>query len=237
MKKFVKVVSLLVAGVALFAFTNTMGDSNFEGVITFGITMDSDANPQVAQMMQGSTIKTYVKGNKIRTETNFGMFKSVAISDKSNPDGTVVLMELMGNKYQLKIDDKAKKDADAAKPEIKYLDGTKTIAGYVCKEAQAIVTDKKTGQKYTSDIYYTDQLPYNNDGPQAKSAPYQGLKGCPLSYSMKQNGTSFSMVCQSIQKQSVPDSLFKAPAGYKVMTQDEMQKDIMQKMSGGGGGQ
>jgi len=235
MKKFLKVATLFIAGFALFAFTNIMGDSNFEGVITFGITFDSDASPQVAQMMQGSTIKTYIKGNKIRTESNFGMFKSVTISDKSNPDGTVMLMELMGNKYQLKIDDKAKKDAETDKPEIKYLDGTKTIAGYACKEAQAIVTDKRSGQKYTSDIYYTDQLPYNNDGPHAKSAPYAGLKGCPLSYSMKQNGTSFSMVCQSIQKQSVPDSLFKAPSGYKLVTQEEMQKDIMQKMQGGGG--
>jgi GLPGLI family protein len=232
MKKIVKVVSLLVAGVALFAFTNTMGDSNFEGVITFGITFGSDANPQVAQMMQGSTIKTFIKGNKIRSESNFGMFKSVSISDKTNPESTVTLIELMGNKYQVKMDDKAKKQAEATKPEIKYLDGTKTIAGYVCKEAQAIMTDKKTGNKYTSDIYYTDQLPYNNEG---SSAQFSGLKGCPLSFSMTQQGTSFTMTCQSIQKQSVPDSLFQAPAGYKLMTQEEMQKDIMQKMQGGGG--
>jgi GLPGLI family protein len=229
MKKIVKVATLFVAGFALFAFTNVMGDSNFEGAITFGITFNSDANPQVAQMMQGSTIKTYIKGNKVRSESNFGMFKSITIMDKANPDANITCVELMGNKYQMKMDDKAKKQEEANKPEIKYLDGTKTIAGYACKQAQAIMTDKKTGQKYTSDIYYTDQL------PMGMHPEYKGLKGYPLSYSMTQNGTSFSMVCQSIQKQSVPDSLFIAPTGYKLMTQDEMQKDIMQKMQGGGG--
>jgi GLPGLI family protein len=233
MKKIVKVATLFVAGFALFAFTNIMGDSNFEGVIKYTITFDSDANPQVAQMMQGSSITTYVKGNKTKSESNFGMIKITTIADKTNPDGTVSLMEMMGNKYQLKLDDKAKKQAETDKPEYKYLDGTKTIAGYVCKEAQATMTDKRTGQKYVSDIYYTEDL------PSGSRSEFKGLKGCPLSFSMKQQGTSFTMTCQSIQKQSVPDSTFKIPSGYKLMTSDEMQKDIMQKMSGGssGGGQ
>jgi GLPGLI family protein len=228
MKKFVKVSVLTVAGFALFAFTNILGDSNFEGIITFDIKVDSD-NPQVAQMMQGSTVKTYIKGTKSRTETNMGMMKTVTLGDSKNPDGTVSLMDIMGNKYELKADDKTKKAADDAKPEIKYLDGTKTIAGYDCKEAQLTTKDKKTGNSYVMDIYYTDQLPYSNEDR------FKGLKGFPLSFNMTQNGMKINFTATAITKQSVPDSLFVIPSGYKVMTPEEMQKDMMSHMGGGGG--
>jgi len=233
MKKLAKVSALIVAGFMLFAFTNMGGGNNFEGVVTFTFNIDGDAPPQAAQMMQGSTIKTYIKGNMSRTESNFGMMKTVTIADKSKPDGTVMLMDMMGNKYQLKMDDKTKKEADDAKPaEIKYLDGTKTIAGYACKEAQATMIDKKSGTTYTSDIYYTEDLPYNNETP---SAQFKGLKGFPMSFNMKKSGISFTIAAQSIVKQSVPDSMFAVPAGYKLMTQDDMQKDMMSHMGGGGG--
>jgi len=228
MKKFVKVAVLAVAGFAMFAFTNIIADSNFEGFISYDIKIDSD-NPQVAQMMQGSSIKSYIKGNKVRTETNMGMMKMLSIGDSKNPEGTAILMDIMGNKYQMKLDDKAKKEAEDNKPEVKYLDGTKTIAGYACKEAQITTKDKKSGTSYTMDIYYTDQLPFAIDDK------FKGLKGFPLSYNMSQNGVKFTMTATAINKQSVPDSLFTIPPGYKVMTQDEMQKDMMSHMGGGGG--
>ena len=180
-------------------------------------------------MMQGSTLKTYIKNGKSRTESNMGMYKSITIGDSKKPDGTVVLMEIMGNKYEMKVDDKMKKEAEADKPEIKYLTGTKTIAGYDCKEAQMTTKDKKSGNTYTIDIYYTDQLPMSSD------AKFKGLKGFPLSYNMSQNGMKFTMTATAVTKQSVPDSMFVVPSGYKVMTPEEMQKDMMSHMGGGGG--
>lgn len=228
MKKLVRVSALMIAGLAMFAFTNRLGDNNFEGVISYDVKIDSD-NPQAAQMMQGMTLKTYMKGSKARSETNAGMYNQITIVDNKNPDGAIVLINMMGSKYQLKMDETAKKEADKNTPEIKYLDGTKTIAGYACKEAQMIIKDKKSGESYTSDIYYTDQLPYTGD------SKFKGLKGFPLSFTMKQRGATMTMTATSISKQSVPDSMFVAPAGYKLMTGEEMQKDMMSKMSGGGG--
>jgi GLPGLI family protein len=231
MKKLAKVAVLTVAGFMVFAFTNIIREATFEGIITYDIKVDSD-NPQVAQMMQGSTIKTYIKGDMSRTETSMGMYSNIVIANRKKPDETVMLMNIMGNKYQLKLDDKAKKEAEKNAPDVKYLDGTKTIAGYACKEAQLTMTDKKSGNKYTSDIFYTDQLPYNNEGTESQ---FKGLKGFPLSYSVKQSGMSMNMTAKSIDKQAVPDSVFNVPTGYKLMTMDEMQKDMMSHMGGGSG--
>jgi GLPGLI family protein len=161
-----------------------------------------------------------------------GMYSNIVIANRKKPDETVMLMNIMGNKYQLKIDDKAKKEAEKNMPEIKYLSGTKTIAGYECKEAQMNFTDKKSKNTYTSDIYYTDQLPFNND---AATSQFKGLKGFPLSYEVKQGGMTMNMVAKSIEKQSVPDSTFAIPTGYKLMTADDMQKDMMSHMGNGGG--
>ncbi len=214
------------------AFTKRIQNAGFTGVILYGININSDADPQIAQTLQGSTIKVYVRGDMSRTESNFGgMYRQIVIADSKNPEQPIVLMEIMGNKYQVKIDDKAKKAADAAKPDIKYIEGSsKTIAGYVCKEAQAVVTDRRTGNKYTSDIYYTDKLP-NIGG--IENGRYRGLTGIPLSFSSNRNGTSFTMIAQSVTKQPVPDSLFVTPSGYKLMSQEEIKQDMTQKMGGG----
>lgn len=225
--------TILLSGAALmlcasYAFAPV--SPTFEGVITYKINVDGTANPQMAQMMQGYSIKTYIKGEKSRTESNMGMMKSVTITDRNKPKDPAILIEMMGSKYQLKLDAADIKKANANMPDIKYVSGTKTIAGYACKEAQITVTDDKTGTKTTSDVYYTDQLPYSTDSYENH---FKGLKGFPLGYSLSQNGMNFSFEAQSVEKQSIPDSLFMIPAGYKLVTKDEMQKDIMQKMGGG----
>lgn len=227
MKKLAKISAAAIAGFMLFGFTTLMHDSSFEGVIKYDIKVDSD-NPQVAQYMQGSSMTTYIKGDKSMTEGDFGMTKTIIITDRKNPGNPIRLMNIMGNKYQIKTDDKTKEEQEKNKPEIKYLTGTKTIAGYACKEAQLTMTDKKTNQKYTSDVYYTDQLPYGED------PNFGTLKGFPMSFTMKQSGMTMTMVVTSVQKQSVSDSLFVVPAGYKLMTPEEMQKDMMSHMGGGG---
>lgn len=231
MKK--QVITGLLAGTALIlssSYTNAPVTPDFEGVITYTINMEGGDNDQVAQMMKAYTIKTYIKGDMCRTESNMGMVSTIAIGNSKKPKEPVLLINMMGEKYQLKIDEKEMKKSETNKPEIKYLTGTKKIAGYDCKEAQISVKDDKTGSTMTSDVYYTDQLPYNNDGYQNH---FNGLKGFPLSYSMSQSGMNFTFAAQSIEKQSVPDSLFNVPAGYKLMSEDDMEKDIAKKMGGG----
>lgn len=228
MKKIKTILLTVVAGVSLLAFT-LPGDS-FEGIITYTMSLGADTPPQVAAMMQGNSTKIYVKGDKARTEVTTGMYKSVTISDrKTKEEITLVDMQMTGSKYEIKPDPSKTKPEQA--PDIKYIDSTKVIAGYTCKAAIVTVTSK-SGEKYSGTVFYTDQLPYSED-----MGKYKGLKGCPMQYTMKQQGMSITLVAQSVVKQSLSDTLFAIPTkGYKVVSsREEMQKDIQQQMGGGGG--
>jgi GLPGLI family protein len=232
MKKIALVASLATLGFGITAFmapksspsAKTGSDNSFEGVITFSISVD---NPQAASMMQGSSVKVYMKGDRTKTMVDMGMSKQMYFTDRKTPDDPIILVEVMGNKYQLKMD-KAKKDDNM--PAIKYTDETKTVAGYNCHKAEVTVTGKD-GQPYTSNVYYTEDLPAYAGG----SGQFKGLKGFPLEYTMKQQGMNISMAATSVTKQSLSDDTFTVPSGYKVMTQDEMQQDIQKNMGGGGG--
>jgi len=217
--------AFVAIGFAVMAFVapKAYADSGFEGIVTYSISVD---NPQMAPMLQGASMKTYIKGDKTKTCSDMGMSKTTVITDKDNPDGSVFLIELMGNKYQLK-NDKTKKD-DEKGPEIKYTDETKQIAGYTCHKAEVTITDQQ-GQSYTANVYYTEELP----ATQGKGVPFKGLKGFPLEYSMKQQGMTILMSATSVTKQAVPDDTFTVPSGYKLMTAEEMQQDIQKNMGDG----
>jgi len=162
------------------------------------------------------------------------MYHSITIADRKTKE-EVTLVDMMGNKYEIKTDaTKAKADDDKNKPEIKEIDSTKQIAGYACKAAMVTVVSPRTGEKSSFTVFYTDQLPYNADMGQ-----YKGLKGFPLQYGMKQQGMTIMITAQSVEKKSLSDTLFAIPAkGYKVVvSREEMMKDIQQDMGGGGGQQ
>jgi len=224
MRKTTLLTGLAIVGLAATAFVapKNSADSTFEGVITYSITVD---NPQAASMMQGSTIKVYMKGDQTKTSSDMGMYKTIVFTDKKTPEDPTVLVEVMGNKYQLKNDKTKKDDKDA---DIKYTDETKTVAGYVCHKAAVTITGKD-GQTYVSDVYYTEDLPRYSGG----TGQFKGLKGFPLEYSMKQQGMNVVLSATSVTKQSVSDDTFKVPTGYKLMTQDEMQADLQKSMGGG----
>jgi GLPGLI family protein len=225
MKKILAVAGLAAIGFAVTAFVapKVSTDDTFEGVVTYTMSID---NPQAASMMQNSSLKIYMKAGKVKTITDMGMQKYTTFSDKSTPDAPIILVEVMGNKYQLKTDPAKKKDD--TKPVIKYTDETKTVAGYTCHKAEITVTGKD-GQSYTTNVYYTEDLPsYSGSRDQ-----FQGLKGFPLEYTMSQQGMNISIAATNVSKQSVTDDTFTVPSGYKLMTAEEMQADIQKQMSGG----
>src|ERR1700733_9252621 len=128
MKKLLLLASAATLGLAFTAFKaptpkTISADSSFEGVVTYSMTTD---NEQAQSMMSGSSMKVYLKGDKSKTIMDMGMYKTIAFGDKKTPDDPIVLIEIMGNKYQLKLD----KTKQPKEPTIKYTDETKTIAGY-----------------------------------------------------------------------------------------------------------
>jgi GLPGLI family protein len=230
MKNFRNLLTLPVIAAGLLTLSATQGgnDSKFEGVVTYTISADG-ADDQTAAMMQNATTTIFIKGDMKKSVTHTGMMTQIAITDMKKPDDPIVLLDIMGNKYQLKQD--ASKKQDDTKPDIKYTDETKTIAGYVCHKAVATITDKG-GDHYTSNIYYTTELPYDEEHGKIK-----GLKGFPLEFNMKQPGMGgppimITASATSVIKKAVPDSVFKVPAGYQLMTGEEMHQDLQSKMGG-----
>jgi len=223
MKKLVVTASLAVVGFAISAFVvpkTTPANDNFEGVVSYSISVD---NPQMAAFI-GTSMKVYIKGSKTKTLQD-GMVSKTIFADHSTTDAPTILLDAMGNKYQVKNDPNKKEEKD---PAIKYMDSTKTILGYTCHKAEVTATDAQ-GQTATSEVYYTEDIVT----PPAKSGPFKSLKGFPLEYSMSQQGVKVSITATKVDKQSLTDDTFTIPSGYKLMTMDEIRTDIQKNASSG----
>ncbi|HTA82138.1 MAG TPA: hypothetical protein VK783_04360 [Bacteroidia bacterium] len=224
MKKLALVTLAGITGLALFAFT--LPDGAFEGVITYSMSF---ASGQAGSMQQGNSRLVYVKGDKVRTEVNNSMFKQIIIGDRKTKEEITLITTAGGDKYEIKPDPTKVKPGTEDKPEIKYLDSTKVIAGYTCKAANITVTGK-TGEKSSVTVFYTDQLPYSEDMGQ-----YKGLKGCLMQFGVKFGQANISITAQSVEKKPLSDTLFNIPTkGYKIYTsREEMMKDMQKQSSGG----
>ena len=227
MKKFFKVSLLAIAGFTWVAFS--IPNNDFEGVITYSMSFGAPQNsPQGgSSMTQGSSMVVYCKGTKVRTEVNSAMMHRIIIGDWSTKEEVTLITTASGDKYEIKPD--ASKPADETKPDIKYIDSTKNIAGYDCKAAIVTVTSK-SGDKNNLTIFYTDKLPYSED-----MGKFKGLKGCPMQFGMKARNMTIFFTAQSVQKQSVSDTCFNIPAkGYKVFhSEQEMYKSMSDNAGGG----
>jgi len=95
------------------------------------------------------------------------------------------------------------------------LSDTKLIAGYPCNKAHFDFGESINKDKHlTADVYYTAQLPYFSEGDM-----FHGLKGLPVEYQCSANDiVTKKLIVSFVAKESVPDSHFNIPVGYKDMT-------------------
>lgn len=224
MKKIIMAISLSIVCILIASAQNKPG---FEGVITYSISFEgSGLPPEAIAMFKGSETVTYIKSDKCRVDMIMPMQSSTFIMDNKNKN-VVSLMDIMGKKYLIKMNEPdIKKEQDNA-PEtiIKYTDETKLIAGYKCKKAE--ITMKNSKGKVLN-VFYTEEIPTNDIKP-----VYKGLKGFPMEYSMNQGGMDMKFTAKSISKGNVPDSKFDIPKeGYIVTTTEELQSTMMKQMGG-----
>lgn len=220
---------VLLAAVAAITSLSFTGTADFEGKIVYTVDL-SGANlpPQAKSMMAGSKSTIFLKGTKSRTEMDMGMQKTISIYD-SKTNTSITLMEVMGNKYKLKADDK--KTEKNPKIKVNVTSETKIIAGYACKKAEVTMMDDK-GNSTMNIIWFTEEISNRMNTTSENGYQFKDIKGMPLEYEVKaQNGMVMKMTATSVVKETVPDNKFDVPAGYKEMTAEEMQKDMMEKMS------
>lgn len=221
--------TIVAIGLSIFCLikVSAQNKSNFEGIVTYSISFEgSGLPPEALAMFKGSETVTYIKSDKCRVDMNMPMQSSSFIMDNKNKN-IVSLMDIMGKKYLIRMNESdIKKEQDSA-PEttIKYTEEAKMIAGYKCKKAEITV---KEGKGKVVEVFYTEEIPTNDIKP-----VYKGLKGFPLEYSVNQGGMEMKLTAKNVSKAKVADSKFEIPKeGYTVTTIEELQNAMMKQMGG-----
>ena len=197
--------------IALFILPITLLAQSFEGKIDYKMSYKNlPAEMQGMEDMLPKNQTIWIKGSKSRYEQKMTQMSTIVISDAD--DGTsIILMELMGQKYKLAI---SQDDMDAligsqTVPKITYVDGTKEIAGYLCKKAE-VEMDGFDGKAI---FYYTEEIP----PVQVKGMEALALRGMYMAYEATTQGMTISIEVETIDKSSVSDDKFIVPNGYTEM--------------------
>lgn len=192
-----------------------------EGVIIYDLKLEGaeDAGMMAAMMPTEMTVK--FKGTKSRSEFATGMSETVAISDSKDDKSGVVLLDLMGNKYAMKIDEAKIVEQRANMPDYDLIESkeTKVIAGYNCKKV--ILINKKTKEEVS--VYYSADIPYFEN---SFNAQFKQVNGMPMEYKASLNNMNLTVTVREVKKEKVDDSSFLVPSDYKTVTQEELMKEL-----------
>lgn len=187
-----------------------------EGYIRYDIKFDNTEFSDQEKAMLPTMSEIWFKDSKMLMH----MPAAMGIDTRVLVTGTdmTMLMDMMGNKMAIKSGkEEMEKSAKSGKSyKVKTLvDEKKMIAGYECKKA---IMTSEDGEEVT--LWYSDKL-------RVEAAWYyqmNGITGCPMEFTMNNNGLTFNMLAVEVKTVKPADDLFVIPADYKVMTQEELQK-------------
>ena len=191
-----------------------------EGSVTYNVTAEG-VPAEYAGMLKGMEMTIEFKTGKSRVEFSSPMQSSTTVSDET---GSLTLMEMMGQKYFMKLSkaDMDKETKKASEPKITYSDETKTVAGYECKKALIEVKDQK-GETQKVNVWYCEKIPMTGGGRQM--AQFKGLKGAPLQFEANQGPIKMTFAATKVTTNPVADTEFKlSTEGYTEMTMDQLKQ-------------
>ncbi len=219
---------LVYLGITLFLSTQQNVSAQklmTEGVILYDLKIEGaeEMGMMAAMMPKEMTVK--FKGTKSRAEFATGMSETIALNDSKDNKSGVVLLDLMGNKYAMKIDEEKIAQQKANMPEYEPVESkeTKVIAGYTCKKV--ILINKKTKEEVS--VYYTTEIPYFEN---SFNAEFKMVKGMPMEYVSALNNIKMTVTVKEVKKIKVLDTEFTIPAEYKLTTQEELMKELSGSM-------
>jgi len=214
-----KKLSIILAVIGMFNVIHVQAQKLTDWKIVYEITFpDMEVDEQTKSMMPTESV-IYIKENFLRMEMKMMCMSTVVISNQKDKSATT-LMDMMGNKYAVKMTaeeiEKEKAKMNTPKYDTKLTDETKVIAGYKCKKA---IASTKDGNDMV--IYYTNDIVAKN---QNFSDQYKGVEGFPMEYQMSQNGMNMKLLAKSVSKEKVDDAKFVIPSDYKLTTKEELAK-------------
>ena len=187
MKKFQLFIAFLILPFVLVA-------QSFEGSIDYSISYsDLSSNMEQAEAMLPKSQTIWIKGNKSRFEQNISQVSTVVITNTDAGTSTI-LMEMMGQKFKLDISQEEMQEMvlKQESPKVKYVDGTKEIAGYTCKKAEV----EMEGFEGVTTFYYTEEIP----AVSVKGMESLKLKGMFMAYEGKMEGMTMKIEVTKINK-------------------------------------
>jgi len=213
--------SLLILMLALMGYS-TQAQTFQEGKITFGISYPNLPEEMKAfESMLPKELNVQVKGDKSRSEMKSIAATVVVLSDKAK-GGATMLMDMMGKKYAIAMSaEEVKEREEGITYKVKVTNETKEIAGYKC--TKALVEQKSAGGKQEFVVYFTKEIsaPFGSDKPM-----FAQIDGFPMEYEMENQGMRMLCTVKAIKAETVADSVFDVPAGYKSMTMAEFEKAV-----------
>ncbi len=210
---------VIIMSISLICGMNSFAQKKFKGIINFTIAYSGTIDPATAAS-QPKAIILSIYENKQKMNIPMGGYNIDIITDGDAKTQTT-LMDIMGQKKYFKTttEEIEKKISENPEPEIKYIDETKTIAGYVCKKAEYI--EKTEDASVTTVVFYTEELGGEtlNYGGQ-----FHKLKGVPLEYVVTTPDgivTTFSAI--EVKKGKVKETDFLIPSDYVELSPEEKQ--------------
>ena len=224
------------------AFILTTAFSVAQDSYTIKMTTKVEGLPAEYAAFAESEVVTYIKGDKIKSETSSMMGSQIRLFDGKLH---TFLSDAMGKKsgYTATTEEMeavAKTEKGEAKPKIEYTTEKKTIAGYECTKA-VITSMGKDGKENKIITWVTDKIKFDmskaKKGSKNDMFDFGDLKGYPLEMYMVrlQEGKEIKITISTteVSTKALDDSTFVAStAGYTMSTyKEEMEK--MKSMRGG----
>jgi len=210
-----KGVLILLASLAVIV-SNNVNAQTFTGKIDYQLHYEAlgDEDLGMMTMMLPNKETLIISGDRAKLIQEGTLSKYIFIKDVGN-DTTLVYIEIMGQKFQLLLNqEQIENQFTFLSPiKIEYTSGKKLISKQVCKRAL---------------INYGDSIPpcevYYMPGVKNSAYPMFGdLDGLPLSFQLNQEIFMLNKTATIVTKQNVADSEFQPLVGYTPKTAEELK--------------
>jgi GLPGLI family protein len=222
------ITKFMMLALMLASFSTTTFAQKSKAATEAHVQYTITAEGGMASMITGSTLELFFNANNAKVVANMmsGMVKVDARMDGKTKTG-MMLMDMMGQKKVVQMDDKAIKDAEEKSketnekptaPEIEYINKYKKIAGYKCQMA------KMTSEGMSAIVYITEKIMPANFG-EFDFMKMTGLKGFPLAWEINEQGNSVKMEATAVSLDKLPKTTFDmtVPDGYEKMNMEDLQ--------------
>ncbi len=190
-----------------------------EGTLVYDITIQTGSkDPQIADMLDGSSSTVYLKGNQLRTDMVNALGKESTIFD-GKTGNAVILKEYSSQKLMITLTKENWTELNKKYNDMKFTvtGETKQIAGYTCKKAIG------TLEGIVIPVYFCPDLTIANKdyNTMFKNLP----PGLVMAYEVELGKMKFNYTLSKISFDPVINARFDAPkSGYRVMTYEENQQ-------------